>query len=339
MSLWLVRGGPGGAWENRALEKGIAAVGWIELGDLSEIATREELRQVLEKAYPDAKGVILGSFETQLWSFLREMQTGDLVALPLKQRPAVVFGRVAGPYQYRRELSADAPHTRPVEWIKEVARTAIDQDLLFSLGARRTVCRVHRNNAEERVRALLEGEPFPPISVPPDATDEGQGEIDLEATAQDQIRRFIGRRFKGHRFTHLVAAVLSAQGYKLRVAPTGPDGGADILAGSGELGLDRPRIAVQVKSGDAPVDIKDVRELQGAMRTFQADHGLFVAWGGFRQSVDRELPRLFFEIRLWNSDDLLQEIFRLYDKMPGEVQTELPLKRIWVLMPPEEDTP
>ncbi|KHG64406.1 restriction endonuclease, partial [Thermus sp. 2.9] len=123
------------------------------------------------------------------------------------------------------------------------------------------------------------------------------------------------------------------------ISPEGPDGGVDILAGSGELGFDRPRIAVQVKSTDSPVDIKTVRELQGAMKNYQADHGLFVSWGGFKQSVDKEKARLFFEIRLWDSDDLLREILRFYEKLPEDLQAELPLKRIWVLVSPPEGEP
>ena len=158
-------------------------------------------------------------------------------------------------------------------------------------------------------------------------------ETDIEQVALDQIRRFIQRRFKGHRLADLVAAVLTAQGFKVWVAPEGPDGGVDILAGSGELGFDGPRIAVQVKSGDVPVDVKAVRELQGAMKNFQASHGLFVSWGGFKSSVAREAGRSFFEIRLWGPDELMREVLRLYERLPEDLQATLPLKRIWALVP------
>ena len=160
---------------------------------------------------------------------------------------------------------------------------------------------------------------------------------DLEELALDQIRKFISTRFKGHRLTDLVEAILVAQGYKVRKSPEGPDSGVDILAGSGELGFDKPRIAVQVKSGDAPTDVKTVRELQGAMKNLQAEHGLFVSWSGFKSSVGKEIARLFFEIRLWSSEDLLREVFRLYEKLPEEIQAELPLKRIWILVPTAEE--
>ena len=110
-----------------------------------------------------------------------------------------------------------------------------------------------------------------------------------------------------------------------------PDGGVDILAGQGALGFDRPRLAVQVKSSDTPVDVKDVREFQTATKNFGADFGLFVSWGGFKRSVEKEVLRHFFDIRLWDADDLVEEILDHYDRLPEDVQADLPLKRIWVL--------
>lgn len=346
MAVWLVRAGSRGEREDLALEKNIAVIGWDELGDLSDIETREALLARLEAAYPDAKRKTLQNWSSQIWPFIKEMQPGDLVALPLKQRPVVAFGKVTGGYQYLSDLPPGARHTRPVKWIKEIPRSVIDQDLLYSLGAFMTVCRIQRNNAEERIRALLEGKasPIPPVAPvvsleAEDASDE-RVEANLEEIALDQIQRFITQRFKGHRLTDLVAAVLTAQGFKVRVAPEGPDGGVDILAGSGQLGFDEPRIAVQVKSGDAPVDVKAVRELQGAIKSFQASQGLFVSWGGFKSSVNKEVARLFFEIRLWGPDELMREVLQHYDSLPDELQAELPLKRIWVLVPPaEEQTP
>jgi restriction system protein len=54
-------------------------------------------------------------------------------------------------------------------------------------------------------------------------------------------------------FQDLVAALLEAIGYHvLWVAPPGPDKGVDIIAGSDQLGIEDPRINVQVNTGPAP---------------------------------------------------------------------------------------
>lgn len=339
MALWLVRAGKHGEWESLALEKGFAVIGWRDLLDLSAVKTREELYDLLEKTYPEEKRKTLLNWLSQIWPFLREMQQGDLVALPLKSRSAIAFGEVLGPYQYRSDLPEGARHTRPVKWFQELPRSAFDRDLLYSLGAFMTVCRIQRNNAEERVRALLVGKR---VLSPTETHIQAQAEEwetppDLEEYAGDQIRDYIARKFKGHHLARLVGAVLEAQGYKVQVSPEGADGGVDIIAGYGTMGFDRPRLVIQVKSGDEPVDVKVVRELQGVMKNFGADHGLIVAWGGYKASVPKEAARLFFELRLWDSDDLVRAVLASYEKLPEALQAELPLKRIWVLVPSEEE--
>src|SRR4051812_5260739 len=157
MALWLVRAGRHGDRESVALDQGLALIGWEEMPDLSQTKSREALATLLRQTYPDAKPKRLLNWESQLWPFLSTMKEGDIVALPLKSRAAVAFGRVKGPYQYRPDLPPDARHTRPVHWFKELPRSAFDQDVLYSLGAFMTVCRIQRNNAEERIQALLEG--------------------------------------------------------------------------------------------------------------------------------------------------------------------------------------
>jgi predicted Mrr-cat superfamily restriction endonuclease len=93
-------------------------------------------------------------------------------------------------------------------------------------------------------------------------------------------------------------ALLQADGYTTELSPSGPDSGVDIIAGRGAMGFDPPRLCVQMKSGNDPVDVKVLRELQGVMRNFGTEQSLLVSWGGFKQSVHNEARRLFFEMRL-----------------------------------------
>ena len=49
-------------------------------------------------------------------------------------------------------------HARDVSWIKkDVPRSSLDQDLLNSLGAFLTVAQISRNNAVQRIQALVVG--------------------------------------------------------------------------------------------------------------------------------------------------------------------------------------
>jgi restriction system protein len=338
MTLWLVRAGRYGEREDFALENNLAVIGWDDLPDLSGLKTRDELTDILAEKYPDEKKKTRMNWESQIWPFVNGMEKGDLVAMPLKHRAIIVFGTVSGDYEYRPKNPSGFRHTRPVEWYKEIPRNQIDQDLLYSFGSAMTVCTISRNDAENRIRALLSGKPVaPPVFSEPEMGGGNEGQLDLEQFARDQISKSITRNFKGHKLAHLTGAILQAQGYKVKISPEGPDGGVDIIAGKGPLGFESPRLIVQVKSGSSPVSVNVFRELSGVMDTFGAESGLIVSWGGFRGVVEKEATRQYFKIRLWDSDNLVQMIQENYDKLPEDIQTELPLKRIWILLPEEEE--
>ena len=68
------------------------------------------------------------------------------------------------------------------------------------------------------------------------------------------------------------------------------------------------------------------------MATFKAEQGLLVCWGGFNTAVVREARLSFFSVRLWDAADLVAAILRNYERLSKELQTELPLKRLWALV-------
>ena len=74
-----------------------------------------------------------------------------------------------------------------------------------------------------------------------------------------------------------------------------------------------------------------MNQLIGSMQNVQADQGLLVSWGGFKSSVDREVPAQFFRVRLWDQDDLIRELLAHYDKLDESLRADLPLKRIWMI--------
>lgn len=338
MALWMVRAGKEGDQELTAIDKSVITIGWADLEDLSGVNSKEDLEAEIRKVYSDASPNTLANYIGQIWAFISRIQIKDWVVLPLKTRSAIAVGEVLSGYEYRTDLGNHVHHTRKVKWLKtDLPRTAFDQDLLYSFGAFMTVCKISRNNAEARVHAIVEGKPEP-IPVSPGSQEEAEtGEsrrlelLDVEQAAADQIQETISRRYKGHKLADLVDAVLKAQGYVTHLSSPGRDGGIDILAASGPLGFDHPRICVQVKSQDSPIDVGEFRELRGVMENNHAEHGLFVSWGGFKQSVIREAVASYFKIRLWDQGELLKQLLSNYDKFPETIKTELPLKRIWTL--------
>ena len=351
VTLWMARAGRFGEREHFALAANLAVIGWDELPDLSACASRDALAGLLRQTYPAEKPRTLGSWLNQIWPVRDTMQNGDLVALPLKGRPAVAFGTVTGPYRRVPDANGAPVHSRPVQWHAQVPRAALDADMIFSLGAFMTVCRIGRNNAEERARALVDlYAPAAPHrggadgGLRPDAAWRGAGlrgsgslagvaSAEFEQRAALLIRQRVAQRFKGHDMAVLVAGVLASQGYKLRLSAPGVDGGVDIRAGGGPFGLDAPRLVVQVKSQDTPVDVHVLRELGGVMRQEGAEQGLLVGWGGFTQAVRQEAARDWFRLRLWDAADLVAAVGAHYRQLDARLQAALPLKQVWTLAP------
>lgn len=341
MAFWVVRAGKHGENEAYVLERSVVAIGWDDLDDISAIQDREALQQLMDEAYPDQSISTRRIWTGEVWAVKERIQIGDWVATPLKSRSAIAIGRIVGPYQFVANGPIDGKHQRRVQWVRtDFPRAEVDQDLLFSFGAVLTVFQVRRNNAEERLAALVQG--GRPSSGSQgrkegDAPDQDAAPTEIEQFAADQIASFIGRHFRGHELARLVAGVLSAQGYHVLVSPPGADGGVDIIAGTGAMGFDHPRLAVQVKSSDSPADVGVVRELQGVMPRFGADQGLVVSWGGFKDSVLREARQLYFQVRLWDAGDLVSALQANYERLPAELQAELPLKRVWALVLEQSD--
>jgi restriction system protein len=331
----MVRAGKHGEQEDIALREGVVTVGWKDMPNLSGIKTKEDLEKLYIKTYPDAKKMTTANEVGQLWTFMSRIKKGDLVALPLKKQAVIAIGKVEDDWYEYKDLAENAKHIRRVKWIKNIPRTAFDQDLLYSFGAFMTVCEIKRNEAERRVKELLQKESYQIDVVKPVESSE-EGAIDIEQYSRDEIVKFIGRKFKGHDLARLVDAVLNAQGYVTLKSDPGPDGGIDILAGAGPLGFDNPKICIQVKSSASSVDVKVLRELQGVMSKVRAEQGLLVSWGGFNSKAIQEARDAFFSIRLWDSGNLIEAIFKHYEHFDDELKAELPLKRIWGLVPEGE---
>lgn len=352
MAIWLVRAGGSGEYEARFISQSKIYLTWDGLKeDICKLTDREGVLLVLRNLYPDDKPKRHLNHASQIWRFAREIQKGDWIVLPLKSQRTIQIGEVTGDYVF--DGKADDPffHSRTVKWIGEsIPRTHFGKDLLNSFGAFLTVCQIKNNNAPARLKAMRDNqwqtETTAAIVKATAAAASGTNDVDMDANVQidleeqglDRIMRLIEARFKGKRLEHLVEAILKAQGYTTYRNPNNEaDGGADILAGSGELGFSAPRICVEVKSENNPIDRPTVDKLLAAVDKFRADQGLFVAWGGYTRNVQKELAGSFFKLRLWTQKDLLDALFDNYDKLDESIKVELPLKRIWTVAVPEEE--
>ena len=163
------------------------------------------------------------------------------------------------------------------------------------------------------------------------ALDEAETARDIEGEARENIKRLLIQKTKGHGLEQIIEAILRAKGFTTYRSPAGPDKGVDILACAGTFGFGSPRICVQVKSADTPVDRTVLDQLNGVMKNYHAEYGLLVSWSGFKNSVTNEVAKQFFEIRLWTHAEIIDEFLRHYDQMDDEIKEKIPLKKIWIV--------
>ena len=339
MTAWIIRGGRHGEYEDEALDNGFLAIGFGIIKPLYDVKTQEDVQSCLELSGNETPPQ-LAARVSQVWLFKDSVQTGDVVAMPRKGQSIIAVGKISSEYTYRPEHPGFS-HARRVEWIdKAVPKGQLPQNLQGSMNGLKTIYRPSPPDADQQLLAAANGnpktiaEPIEPRRMTFDAQEAPP--VDLNAEAQDRIRAHIESNFHGHEFTRLVAEVLRAQGYTVEVAPPGPDGGVDIVAGTGPMGFNPPRICVQVKSGHQQPNVNTVRELEGVIKNFGADYGLLVSWGGFTSQGRAEARKsAYFNVRLWDSEAFLASLFEHYDRLPAALRAELPLKQIWILDEPD----
>ncbi len=334
MALWMMRA-PNSEDEAAALQQGLAILGFTKVPNLGTPRNFKEFQLLCQRALAGESTTAIARSSNQLWAFRSRLKQGDLILSPRHKRGGVAIGKVTGPYEYRAGLPGGSRHVRPVEWIRrEIPRSLFEEDLLLSLSTAASIASIRKRDGEERVRALagLEApDKLGSAAATTEMEDEGYG-IHFEESARDQVRLRIQQRFGGQELTVLVDGLLQAQGYRTHHMPAGGDGAVLIMAGRGPMGLEPPRLCVQVCVGPAPEDPNTVKDFQAAVKNHGADQGLLIAWRGFQGVAVDDSQKRFFELRLWDDEDLIDAVVAAYEELPPAVRSALRLRRVWVPM-------
>ena len=339
---WVIRSGRYGERDSWALENGVSGGGWQEVPDLTACRTREDVAKIVEAAFPESDAPLHANYTGQLWALRGRMAVGDLLAMPLKTTKQLAMGRITGGYEYfGDEPDPNKRHVVRVKWtVTDLPRSAVKQDLLYTLGSALSIFAPSKHEAIARLESLLvkgvdpgasglarAGAPDAPTG---DDVDSPESNVDIVDAANVRIAAKIQEEFSGHGLATLVTAILEADGFTCIQSPPGADRGIDIVAGNGPLGMDSPRVIVQVKSGSQISDAV-VRDLVGVLHSQGADQGLLVAWGGLTRAARESVYAQQFKLRAWTADDVIEATLRTYDRLPEEIRARLPLTRVWIL--------
>ncbi len=83
---WVVRAGRDGEQEQANLVADTATIGW-GIGNLTGVSSREEMRSLMDAAYPEDSPGRLANLTGQAWAFRSQIRPGDIVIMPSKLRP------------------------------------------------------------------------------------------------------------------------------------------------------------------------------------------------------------------------------------------------------------
>lgn len=125
----------------------------------------------------------------------------------------------------------------------------------------------------------------------------------------------------------LIAGILRAMGYKTRVSKPGPDRGVDVFASPDGLGLQEPRIFVEVKHRSTAMGAPDLRALLGGRKP--GDRCIYVSTGGFTKDAHYEADRSSIPLSLVDLERLRELLVHHYEKADAETRTLVPLSRLY----------
>lgn len=341
-NLWLVRAGRGGVSAGRFLDGGFVEVGFgaKKLGTSAKGLTREAIVEQLRKHMPGAKeGQILNA-AGQLFRFHEEVAVGDDVITYDPERRTYLFGVIESPAQHVGESAdGEATYRRKVKWTHRTDRDVLSVDTKNTLGSTLTLFKPNEDAATEIRERRVALDAAPPVSSAPEKVHEEENDLvrlgaDMELRSREFVEDRIAR-LGPYEMQDLVAGVLRAMGYKTRVSPPGPDGGHDIFASPDGLGLQEPRIFVEVKHRvGTQIGSPEVRSFLGARRP--GDRCLYVSTGGFTKDARSEAQRAAVPLTLVDLAQLRELVVDFYERLDPEAKQLVPLKRLyWPIEPTE----
>lgn len=158
-----------------------------------------------------------------------------------------------------------------------------------------------------------------------------QSMADLRTEVVDKSREFIEDLIAGlepYAMQDLVAGLLRAMGYKTRVSPRGADRSVDIFASPDGLGLQEPRIFVEVKHRKStPMGSQQLRAFMGGRQ--HGDRCLYVSTGCFTKDARYEAEGSSVPLTLLGLPELRALLVEHYDALDVETKQLVPLTRLY----------
>lgn len=111
---WLYAPGErAGMWE-QFYKKGIMAIGWSSIGNLSDYESKEDMKLAMKETYDDSRQYKMSAHAT--WQFANEIQVGDVVFVKRGRDTVIGRGVVTGEYRFDAASPDDYKNIHDVNW-------------------------------------------------------------------------------------------------------------------------------------------------------------------------------------------------------------------------------
>jgi len=331
--MWVVRAGRRGAFAEDFLSGGFVGIGFNEMPWLEEGASDEEIAAAVAEGLRDKKVGSRRAAAGQLKRFLRELRVGDAVATYEPSQRIFVLGTIRSTFQRRADHSL--ARTRLVDWTHKVSRDRLSVGARNSLGAIMTLFRLNEEVSAELARMAVPLDADLSSVAQTSAIEAEESEETSEAILREEVveksESFIEdriARLDWSELQSLVAGLLRAMGYRTRVAEPGPDRGVDVFASPDGLGLQEPRIFVEVKHRPATtMGSQEIRSFLGGRQP--GDRCLYVSTGGFSKDARYEAERSSIPLMLVTLPELRDLLIEHYENLDSDARALVPLSRLY----------
>lgn len=328
MTMWMVRAG-GGDYLEQFRSRGVAGLCFdAGTSPLPDPPTEAVVLPRVAEQNPAGKPLTHKVGAWQTLRFLTEVKNGDLVVTYDRDERLYFVGEIVSGYVFIDEPRI--AHARKVKWTRKAPRDALSLETRNALGSISTFFLV-RAEAEQELLAHAVPLEAPVTALPPPAAPPSAEAIaDLRQQTVDRSGELIEDRIDAldwEQMQDLVAGILRAMGYKARVSPPGPDRGYDIFASPDGLGLEDPRIFVEVKHRAGRMGSKEIRSFLGGRSP--SDKCLYVSTGGFTKDARYEADRAVVPVRLLDLADVRALLLEHYERLDPETAALVPLRRLY----------
>ena len=327
-TMWMVRAGEDGHLIDQ-FDRGFVAIGWHKISDLSEVTSEEEISELYNRAYPDAKPVKARLAVSMICRFRFILEKDQRIVTYDPEQREYLVGNITSDYYHNTDEIPEAisnyAHLRKVDWLGRVSRDVLSVSSRNSLGSSLTLFSVNEEVSAELLSYIEK--PAIPEKIEEDDSELDQIKEDAVARTHELIKDKL-LELSPDDMEKLAAAILRAMGYKTQVMPKGPDRGIDVLASPDGLGLNDPRIKVEVKHRSrTSMGSQDLRSFLGGLR--EGDKALYISTGGFTQEAKYEAARSNIPLTLLDLDELASLIVSHYESFDIEGRMLMPLVKVY----------